>query len=233
MSVVDIRCSALAVTGADSHVTVTANATPSRVTSLSSLLVDRAAAADIWLDPDSMIARLREAPDDDLPRLYGLFRSIRERAWQCQALVVAEMMSRARHGDGTGEAIRESLGFRSLRTVQYKAAVGRLLQDPDCTGATVALDGPTWWRIAAQAEDPKAAILHAADEKARDPSYSTRQFEAEMRLRCPLTIERIILVCRGNEADRRAGERLGRQYGAAVELREPTGETVAFGAVPA
>lgn len=181
--------------------------------------IDRAAAVDRWLDPDGFRERLKNVSDEDLPVLYEQVKSIADRAWQCQALVVAEMMKRSRYGERTAEAVKEELGLSSVRSVQYRAKIGEMLADPDCASAGVILQGPTWWRLATEASDPKAALLHAAEQKASDPGYSTRQFEATIRQHSDLTVSRIVLVCNGTEADMKAADRLHRQYNAIVEMR--------------
>jgi hypothetical protein len=159
-------------------------------------------------------------PDELLPALYELFRSIRERAWKAQCLVVAEMMRRSRYGDRKAEAVREALGLGSVRTVQYRAVIGELLTDPDVAATIPVLNGETWYRIGSDALDPKAAIIHAANCKAADPGYSTRQFAAEVRGETPLSVTLIVLVATLSDSDQRLAERLHRTYNVPVEVRE-------------
>jgi len=183
-------------------------------------LVVAVAAIDRALDTEAMEQHLKGVPDDDLPVLYETFRSVHERSWQCQCLVVTEMMRRVRWGEGRAESVREALGMGSVRTVQYRAAVGAMLTDPEVQSAVPVLGGETWFRIATDSPDPKAAIVMAADRKAADPGYSTRQFAAEVRGQDPPTIERIVLVGEDTGANVRLAERLARSYNVRVEIRE-------------
>ena len=183
-------------------------------------LVEQVAAIDVYLDDETLERRLHDVPDELLPSLYELFRSVRERSWKAQCLVVAEMMRRRRYGDRRAEAVREALGLGSVRTVQYRAAVGTLLADPEIQATEPVLNGETWFRIASDAPDPKAAIIHAADRKAADPGYSTRQFAAEVRGETPLSVTLIVLVATLSDSDQRLAERLHRTYNVPVEVRE-------------
>jgi hypothetical protein len=95
-----------------------------------------------------------------------------------------------------------------------------MLTDPECAGACVILSQSSWWKIASEADDPKAAILLAADRKAADPNYSTRQFEATVRDHAELTVTR------------KAAARLRRQYNAIVDVCDDDGQLFAISEPP-
>lgn len=183
-------------------------------------MAEQVAAIDVYMDNETLERRLHDVPSELLPALYEMFRSIRERAWQAQCLVVTEMMRRSRYGDRKAEAVREALGLGSVRTVQYRAAIGELLTDPEVAATIPVLNGETWYRIGSDAPDPKAALIHAADRKAADPGYSTRQFAAEVRGETPLSVTLIVLVGTASDSDQRLAERLHRAYNVPVEVRE-------------
>lgn len=181
-------------------------------------LTDTATAVANWLEPENVTPLLKDAPNEVLQELYGALIRVRESAWQVQCLIVAELMERAKYGDHTAENVAAQLNMKTS-TVYYRQRVAELLKDPEVREVGNVLTGETWYRIATQAEKPKEALLMAADRKAADPTYSTRQFQAESRGKAPHTISTIVLVCQKNETDRAIARALEREYGVSVQLQ--------------
>ncbi len=192
------------------------------VTSSTHIVLDAHTMLQRFLDPDTFRSRIGSVPTDQLAVLYSTLHDIRENAWQCQCILVGELLRRAARGDRAADAIADELGV-SRREVYYKAKIAdELLSDPDCASAVTQLPGQTWARIAVETSDPKAAYLEAARRKVEDPSFSTREFAAVARSAAPTTITRIILECDGTAADHIIGQQIEREYRRPVVLTPRT-----------
>lgn len=172
-----------------------------------------------WLEPDRVAPLLKDAPNEVLQEFYTALIRVRESAWQIQCLIVSELMSRSTYGAHTAEGVATQLNMKPA-TVYYRNRVADLLKDPEVIASNVGevLTGEAWYRVASGAKEPKEALIMAADRKAANPSYSARQFQAELRNLAPHSLTNIILVCSGNDTDRDIARALEREYGVPVNL---------------
>lgn len=170
-------------------------------------------------DLGTFAERLKGEPDEVLTTLYDQVREIKYRSWQLQSLIIAELQSRCQRGDAATQAVADKLNV-SQRTVQRRGQIYReILSDPECADVGVLLPQESWYQEAVMQENPKEAILYAADRKAEDPKYTIRQFRAELGGDEKTTLTEVIVVCReGNAADVRLCERLELSLGVPVHI---------------
>lgn len=177
---------------------------PSELTTAAVLVID-------FLDLSTFVAAIQQEPDEVLATLYGQMREIKQRVWQVQAAIIAELQERANYGDEATQGIAGRLNT-SPRTVQYRGKIYReILSHPESADVSDILTEESWYREAVDTKEPRRWIKHAADRKAEDVAYSLRKFRAEIAAETgdAVSLTSIILVCReGNAADQKLAQKL-------------------------
>ena len=125
---------------------------------------------------DQVINNLPQLSDEQLKLLYEYFTSIGQSSWRVQCAIIAEAQSRKKFGEGTVEAIAKEFGIGRAQAFRDARIYKTFLAEGD----QYSLESKTYFSLALDAEDPKAAIEYA-DSKKQEGYFSTREFKRYLK----------------------------------------------------
>lgn len=111
--------------------------------------------------------------DEQLTLLYHYLDTIGKNSWRAQCAVIAEAQNRAHHGSAAVEAMAREFGVSRGQAFKDAKIYNLLLAG----GQTWAIGEKTYYQIAIEAPDPRAALSHAEEQVLALGRYTTREFQ--------------------------------------------------------